>query len=151
MSKLTDKLSRATAVILVMPGGKQKGLAESERIACIHALNGNWGNWERRCAALYQVLGYIAERFGVFDHDDVTRALDVASGRGDLETLLPWPKKQLETARPEAEEFQETLKRLRSQIPGCDCDNPAQCWEPCGTLGHSERHIQVVRDDDGTS
>lgn len=47
---------------------------------------------------------------------------------------------------PEAAEMAETLKRLRSQIPGCDCDNPAQCWESCGTLGHSEEHMKVIKD-----
>lgn len=50
------------------------------------------------------------------------------------------------SARPEAAEMAETLKRLRSQIPGCDCDNPAQCWESCGTLGHSEEHMKVIKD-----
>ena len=22
----------------------------------------------------------------------------------------------------------------------CDCNNPAQCWEPCGSLGHDAAH-----------
>lgn len=51
-----------------------------------------------------------------------------------------------QSVRPEAAEMAETLKRLRSQIPGCDCDNPAQCWESCGTLGHSEEHMKVIKD-----
>ena len=37
-------------------------------------------------------------------------------------------------------------ERLRKLIPGCDCDNPAQCWEPCGTLGHHEEHAKVAPD-----
>ena len=41
----------------------------------------------------------------------------------------------------------DTLHRLRSQIPGCDCENPAQCWESCGTLGHSTQHVEVIKDD----
>ena len=57
---------------------------------------------------------------------------------------------RVKSLRPEAalmtDEVEETMKRLRSQIPGCDCDNPAQCWEPCGTLGHSEKHMKVVKE-----
>ncbi len=50
------------------------------------------------------------------------------------------------TPAPEgdAHEHEETLKRLRSMIPGCDCENPSQCWEECGTLGHSDKHVQIV-------
>lgn len=47
------------------------------------------GTWSDRCAALYQVIGAMAERAGV----DATDALDVASGRGDVARLLPFPKK----------------------------------------------------------
>lgn len=51
------------------------------------------GSWEQRCAVLYQVIGGLANRFGVFEtSDDVAGALDVACGRGDVEKLLPWPK-----------------------------------------------------------
>ncbi len=51
------------------------------------------GTWEERCAALYQVIGSLADFAGVFEtSDDVASALDVACGRGDVENLLPWPK-----------------------------------------------------------
>ena len=51
------------------------------------------GSWEQRCAALYQVLGCLANAAGIFEtSDDVANALDVACGRGDVENLLPWPK-----------------------------------------------------------
>jgi hypothetical protein len=26
------------------------------------------------------------------------------------------------------------------------CSNKAQCWEPCGELGHSEAHVRVGRE-----
>ena len=95
MARLKEKFERATAVIMVNPGGRQKSLTETEKHACIHALSGHLQSWEKRCAALYQVIGYMAHEFGVFDADDVTKALDVAAGRGDVEKLLPWPKKPL--------------------------------------------------------
>lgn len=51
------------------------------------------GTWQERCAALYQVIGAMATQMGVFEtSQDVCNALDVACGRGDMETLLPWPK-----------------------------------------------------------
>lgn len=51
------------------------------------------GSWAERCATLYQVIGLLADYAGVFEtSDDVMAALDVASGRGDVEGLLPWPK-----------------------------------------------------------
>ena len=51
------------------------------------------GSWEERCAALYQVIGALANAAGVFEtSDSVNDALDVACGRGDVENLLPWPK-----------------------------------------------------------
>ena len=51
------------------------------------------GTWEQRCAVLYQVLGALASGAGIFEtSNDVSDALDVASGRGDVEGLLPWPK-----------------------------------------------------------
>ena len=50
------------------------------------------GKWEERCAALYQVIGALAAYTGVFETKDIEDALDVAAGRGDLESLLPWPK-----------------------------------------------------------
>lgn len=96
MSKLAGKFERATAVILVLPGGKQKLLMNTERHACINALRQNTARWEQRCAALYQVVGCMANMFGVFEtSDDVSDALDVAAGRGDLGKLLPWPKVDL--------------------------------------------------------
>src|SRR3990167_8765940 len=98
MTKLSDKFELATAVILVMPGGKQQILGKTAHHACIHAIEGGLANWEQRCAALYQVIGYMAYEFGVFDSDDVTRALDVAAGRGDLEKLLPWPNAPLRSS-----------------------------------------------------
>ena len=27
----------------------------------------------------------------------------------------------------------------------CDCNNPAQCWEPCGSLGHDPDHAVISR------
>ena len=95
MAKLKEKFEQATAVVLTMKGGKQKMLTETDRRACIHALSGHLQNWEQRCAALYQVIGYLAHEFDVFDSDDVSAALDVAAGRGDVEKLLPWPKAAL--------------------------------------------------------
>lgn len=93
MSNLADKFERATAVILVLHGGQQKMLMNSERHACINALKQNSARWEQRCAALYQVIGTMADAFGIFEtSDDVSAALDVAAGRGDLGKLLPWPK-----------------------------------------------------------
>ena len=51
------------------------------------------GSWEKRCAALYQVIGALASYSGIFSvSDDVADALDVAAGDGDVEKLLPWPK-----------------------------------------------------------
>jgi len=51
------------------------------------------GTWQERCAALYLVIGCMADMFGIFEtSDDVSDALDVAAGRGDVEKLLPWPK-----------------------------------------------------------
>ena len=47
-------------------------------------------------------------------------------------------------AETELAQAQEDAERLRKLIPGCDCANPSQCWEPCGTLGHSEQHARVV-------
>ena len=38
--------------------------------------------------------------------------------------------------------------RLRKLIPGCDCANPSQCWEPCGELGHSEQHVRLASPED---
>lgn len=69
-------------------------------------------------------------------------------GCGDIRLTLGQQDELLAMfgTRPEAAEMAETLKRLRSQIPGCDCDNPAQCWESCGTLGHSEEHMKVIKD-----
>lgn len=26
----------------------------------------------------------------------------------------------------------------------CDCDDPSQCWEQCGELGHSEEHAVIA-------
>lgn len=50
------------------------------------------GSWEERCAMLYQVIGCLADTAGLFTtSDDVSNALDVACGRGDVENLLPWP------------------------------------------------------------
>ena len=49
--------------------------------------------------------------------------------------------------RMEVVPIQEDMARLRKLIPGCDCTNPLQCWEPCGTLGHSEEHARVVKDE----
>jgi hypothetical protein len=98
MSKLAGKFERATAVILVMQGGERKMLANTERHACINALKQNFSNWEGRCAALYQVIGCMASIFGIFENSqDVSDALDVAAGRGDLGKLLPWPKENLLT------------------------------------------------------
>jgi hypothetical protein len=98
MSKLAEKFSRATAVILVFEGGKQKQLMNTERHACINALKQNTACWEQRCAALYQVIGCMADTFGIFEtSDDVSDALDVAAGRGDIGKLLPWPKADLRT------------------------------------------------------
>lgn len=50
------------------------------------------GSWEKRCAALYQVIGCLAHCTDLFDSVDVQRALDVACGRGDVDSLLPWPR-----------------------------------------------------------
>lgn len=51
------------------------------------------GSWEKRCAALYQVIGSLASAAGIFETSyDVARALDVACGRGDVNKLLPWPR-----------------------------------------------------------
>jgi exonuclease VII small subunit len=48
------------------------------------------------CAELYQVIGSLAEEFGVFDHPDVQRALDNASAHKLVHRdLLPWPKQPL--------------------------------------------------------
>lgn len=74
-----------------------------------------------------------------------------AGGLADRVPSVCWPfleeiVRLQASVRPEAAEMAETLKRLRSQIPGCDCDNPAQCWESCGTLGHSEEHMKVIKD-----
>ncbi len=42
---------------------------------------------------LYQVIGSLAFWAGIFGtSQDVSDALDVAAGRGDMEKLLPWPK-----------------------------------------------------------
>ena len=31
----------------------------------------------------------------------------------------------------------------------CNCKNKAQCWEPCGELGHSEKHaIKTPTDEE---
>lgn len=51
------------------------------------------GTWQERCSVLYQVIGCMAYMFGIFEtSDDISNALDVAAGRGDVEKLLPWPK-----------------------------------------------------------
>lgn len=41
-------------------------------------------------------------------------------------------------------EFQLTVKRLRSLIPGCDCLDPLQCLEPCRALGHEDKYARVI-------
>jgi hypothetical protein len=120
MTKLSDKFKRATAVILVMPGGRRKQLAETERHAAAHALEGGLANWEQRCAALYQVIGYMAHEFDVFDHDDVIKALDVAVGRGDVEKLLPWPSTPLQQDSP------------CSTYPDCGCSEST--FKNCRTV-----------------
>ena len=54
------------------------------------------GTWQERCSVLYQVIGGMAAHFGIFEtSDDVSAALDVAAGRGDVDKLLPWPKTAL--------------------------------------------------------
>lgn len=51
------------------------------------------GSWEQRCAVLYQVIGGLASAAGIFESSkDVSRALDVACGRGNVDKLLPWPR-----------------------------------------------------------
>ena len=32
----------------------------------------------------------------------------------------------------------------RPVCPHGDCLDKTQCWEPCGELGHSEKHARVV-------
>lgn len=44
------------------------------------------------------------------------------------------------------DEAADTIERLRKLVPGCDCNDPGQCWEPCGTLGHSAKHARVVKE-----
>ena len=107
MTKLSEKFEKSTAVELVLKGGRRKMLAETERRACAHALAGGLANWEKRCAALYQVIGYMAHEFGVFDHKDVHRALDVACGRGDVERLLPWPNERLQPSNARNQHLEE--------------------------------------------
>ena len=51
------------------------------------------GSWEKRCAVLYQVIGSLSHSAGCFDHPDIIAALEVACGRGNVDKLLPWPKK----------------------------------------------------------
>lgn len=36
------------------------------------------------------------------------------------------------------------VNRLRALISSCHCRDPLQCWEPCGTLGHSENHTRKI-------
>ena len=51
---------------------------------------------ETVCAELYQVIGALAAEAGVYDHPEVTKALDNASGcRLVHKDLLPWPKSPL--------------------------------------------------------
>ena len=45
-----------------------------------------------------------------------------------------------------ADEAMQMLQHVVKEL-GCDCDNPRQCWEPCGELGHSEEHVRVAPDD----
>lgn len=54
----------------------------------------------RDCAEAYQVVGVLAEHYGAFDTDDVTRALDNLSDAGNgrprrHDDLLPWPREPL--------------------------------------------------------
>lgn len=65
-------------------------------------------DWESRCAALYQVIGALASYCGAFGTQDIEDALDVASGDGDLEALLPWPK--------DAAYFESMEKRMEDLI-----------------------------------
>jgi len=58
-----------------------------------------------------------------------------------------WSMLTCAAPRMEVVPIQEDMARLRKLIPGCDCTNPLQCWEPCGTLGHSEEHARVVKDE----
>ena len=50
---------------------------------------------EERLAEAYQVVGTLADYAGVFDHDDVIRALDRFSGSEIEGELLPWPREPL--------------------------------------------------------
>ena len=48
------------------------------------------------CYELYQVIGSLADTFGVFDHPDIVAALDNAvNARLVHKDLLPWPKTPL--------------------------------------------------------
>jgi hypothetical protein len=55
---------------------------------------------EQVCAELYQVIGSLSDHAGLFDHQDVIRALDQASqARIVHDDLLPWPREALNKSK----------------------------------------------------
>ena len=52
---------------------------------------------------------------------------------------------------PELAQRDRDAQRLRKMIPGCDCADPKQCWEPCGTLGHDERYTVPAAPSDSAA
>lgn len=63
---------------------------------CFDIMQRRIAELEQICDESYQVLGAIAGEFNVFDHPDVTLALDNLSKKKLIHRgLLPWPKKSL--------------------------------------------------------
>jgi hypothetical protein len=45
-------------------------------------------------------------------------------------------------------QYKERIKQGTPGNRGCNCTDPTQCWEPCGGLGKSEEHTEVVKESD---
>lgn len=73
----------------------------------------------------------------MFNADEFRKAIYLAR---NYPTII----KDLEASLKVEREAVERLRELLRHHGYCVCEDPAQCWEPCGTLGHSEDHARVA-------
>lgn len=54
----------------------------------------------------------------------------------------------LEHYKDKCDALEDEIREMKGKAqPSCDCKNKAQCWEPCGDLGHDMEHAVLMRSE----
>lgn len=68
------------------------------------------------------------------------RFLYILNFARELEIELEIENARLKGRLEEAKQTEQRLRGFLRDSGYCDCPDPSQCWESCGTLGHSAIH-----------